>query len=82
MDSERIIELDDTPKISNSDYVVIDGQDGTRKTPVANLFMIHGDDAPRSDQGIKGMLYVRTASGTVVKNVYHKINDTDWKIIV
>lgn len=80
-DSERIIELDATPTISDSDYVVIDGQDGTRKTPVSNLFSLHGDDVPSPDQGIPGMIYVRTSSGTVVKNIYHKKNDTDWKII-
>lgn len=62
----------------NDEYVIIDSETGTRKTPVTMLFAKSGDMVPTSSlQAAEGTIFIK-ASGASVSAVYRKQADGSW----
>ena len=79
--AKRIKDITDRPQIKNSDYFVIDGDNGTRKVPASNVLVKFGTEYPPADLGVPGMLYLQMEGGTV-KFGYCKVDDTTWLQII
>ena len=80
-EARRIIDITSDPSITDQDYFVIDGEQGTRKVPSANLIVKQGTTAPDPDMGVVGMLYLKM-NGVDVEKVYCKIDPTTWLQII
>lgn len=63
---KRISSLSSQPELKANDYLVIDGEDGTRKVAVTDSIAMSGTDAPGSGQGIDGSMYVQYNQSGVV----------------
>ncbi|MBQ2856532.1 MAG: hypothetical protein IJE78_05280 [Bacteroidaceae bacterium] len=72
----RISKLPDQPTLKENDYLVVDGEDGTRKVPVDQSVVLSGPTAPLVTQGILGSTYVQYGQ-TGVAAVYFK-TPTGW----
>ena len=81
IESKRIDDLSSNPKVTDDDFVVIDGKFGTRKVPIANLIVTYGVDVPSSDYGIPGMLYCQLV-GSSINSVYYKLDDITWMKVI
>ncbi len=77
IESKRIINISGEPDVTDDDFVVIDGKNGTRCVPVANLLVKSGEDIPSDSFGVKGMLYLKK-TGNVIDSVYYKIEEDKW----
>ena len=74
----RISKLPDQPTLKENDYLVVDGEDGTRKVPIDQSVVLSGPTAPLLTQGILGSMYVQYGQ-TGVAAVYFKTPD-GWQI--
>ena len=63
---------------SNDEYVIIDSEHGTRKTPVAMLFAKQGDQVPTSSiEAVEGTIFIKH-SGASVSAIYRKQSNGSW----
>ena len=74
----RIKDMTPQPKITDGDYFVIDGEDGTRKVPVENLLVLTGEDTPTSDVGVDGEMYAQISLGKI-SGMYVKLPNYGWQ---
>ena len=72
----RIVKLPDQPTLKDDDYLVIDGEDGTRKVLATESIILSGVAAPSADQGVSGSMYIQyNEDRTEVLCIYFKISE-------
>ena len=74
----RIKDMTPQPKITDGDYFVIDGEDGTRKVPVENLLVLTGTSSPSANDGVDGEMYAQISSGKI-SGMYVKLPTYGWQ---
>lgn len=77
IESKRIDDLSLNPKVTDDDFIVIDGKFGTRKVPIANMIVKSGTEPPDQSYGSPGMLYLQM-SGAKISSVHYKLEDGTW----
>ena len=73
----RISNLPDQPTLKSDDFLVVDGEDGTRKVPIDQSIALSGPTSPLPSQGVQGGMYVQY-SQSGISAVYFKTPD-GWK---
>lgn len=73
---KRISNLPSQPELTPNDFLVIDGENGTRKVQVDGVLVRSGSDSPSGDFGVDGSMYVKYVDEEVV-GVFFK-TDSDW----
>lgn len=55
----RISNLPSQPALQEDDYLVIDGENGTRKVPATESLVLSGIASPPEDKGVLGSMYIQ-----------------------
>lgn len=76
----RISVLPDQPTLHDDDYLVIDGESGTRKVPATESLVLSGVVSPIEDKGVLGSMYIQyNTDQDEVVCVYFK-SPTGWLV--
>ncbi len=70
----RISKLSSQPSLQEDDFLVIDGESGTRKVPVVDSMFPSGTTSPPENKGVLGSMYVQYNEDEVIGIYFKSVN--------